>query len=90
MKSWPFENEQITIKYKTNLNLLIILIISSFSAVKIFATKTTLDPVNLHKNLQIIKEKKIEDVILEASSHGLKQSRLDSIKFNTAIFNYID
>ena len=47
---------------------------------------TTLDPINLHKNLQMLKEKRIENVILEASSHGLKQSRLDSIKFNTAIF----
>jgi len=33
-----------------------------------------------------LKEKKIENVILEASSHGLKQNRLDGLNFNTAIF----
>ncbi len=47
---------------------------------------TTLDPINLHRNLQIIKNKKINNVILEASSHGLKQSRLDHLKFNCSIF----
>ncbi len=47
---------------------------------------TTIDPVNLHKILENLKIKKINNVILEASSHGLKQSRLDFLKFNTAIF----
>ena len=47
---------------------------------------TTLDPINLHRSLQLIKNKKINNVILEASSHGLKQSRLDHLKFNCSIF----
>ncbi len=47
---------------------------------------TTLDPISIHKNLQILKKKGVENVILEASSHGLKQLRLNNIKFNTAIF----
>ena len=47
---------------------------------------TTLDPITLHRNLQIIKNKKINNVILEASSHGLKQSRLDHLRFNCSIF----
>ncbi len=47
---------------------------------------TTLDPVSLHQSLQLIKNKKINNVILEASSHGLKQSRLDHLKFNCSIF----
>ena len=34
----------------------------------------------------ILKKQKIDNVILEASSHGLKQNRLDGLKFNTAIF----
>ena len=48
--------------------------------------KTTLDPVNIHKILNKLKKLKINNVILEASSHGLKQNRLDKIKFKTAIF----
>ena len=47
---------------------------------------TTLDPVSVHKILDKIKRLKIENVILEASSHGLKQHRLNCINFKTAIF----
>ena len=47
---------------------------------------TTLDPISLNKHLQKIKKNKIENVILEASSHGLKQNRLDGLNFKTAIF----
>ena len=47
---------------------------------------TTLDPVNLNKILNKFYEKKINNVILEASSHGLHQHRLDNIKFKTGIF----
>ena len=34
----------------------------------------------------LVKKKKIDNVILEASSHGLKQNRLDGLKFNIGIF----
>ena len=37
-------------------------------------------------NLKKIKKKKIENVILEASSHGLKQHRLDGLEFKVGIF----
>jgi murE/murF fusion protein len=47
---------------------------------------TTLDPINLNKTLEELKKKNINNVILEASSHGLKQNRLDGLKFDTAIF----
>jgi MurE/MurF fusion protein len=47
---------------------------------------TTLNPIELGAHLEKIKEKKIENVILEASSHGLKQHRLDGLKFKIAIF----
>ena len=47
---------------------------------------TTLDPILLNKSLDKIRKRKIENVILEASSHGLKQHRLDGIKFKIAIF----
>ena len=36
--------------------------------------------------MSILKIKKIDNVILEASSHGFKQHRLDGLKFNTGIF----
>ena len=48
--------------------------------------KTTLDPIELSIILERIKKKKIENVILEASSHGLKQHRLDGLQFKTGIF----
>ena len=47
---------------------------------------TSVDPVSLSKILNKFKKKRIENVILEASSHGLKQNRLDSINFNIGIF----
>ena len=47
---------------------------------------TTLDPISLNKHLQKIKKFKIDNVILEASSHGLKQHRLDGLDFRTGIF----
>ena len=49
-------------------------------------SKTTLDPIELSSYLNRIKKNKIENVILEASSHGLKQNRLDGLKFSTGIF----
>ncbi len=47
---------------------------------------TTLDSIHLAKNLSFLKKKKINNVILEASSHGLKQNRLDGLNFSSAIF----
>ncbi len=47
---------------------------------------TTTDPITLNKILKKIKKGGVNNVIMEASSHGLKQNRLDGIKFNTGIF----
>ena len=47
---------------------------------------TTIDPVSIHKILQKLKKLGIDNVIIEASSHGLKQHRMDNIKFKTALF----
>ncbi len=47
---------------------------------------TTIDPIKLAKILSKLKNQKIENVIMEASSHGLKQNRLDGLKFNSGIF----
>ncbi len=49
-------------------------------------SNTTFDPIQLNKILKILKKKRINNVILEASSHGLKQHRLDGLKFNIGIF----
>ena len=49
-------------------------------------SNTTLDPLKLSDCLKKLKKQKIENVILEASSHGLKQNRLDGLKFKTGIF----
>ncbi len=53
---------------------------------KIKTNNTTIDPVSVHKILHKLKKLKIDNVILEASSHGLKQHRLSNIRFKTAIF----
>ena len=49
-------------------------------------SNTTIDPITLSMILSKLKKEKINDVILEASSHGLKQNRLDGLKFKTGIF----
>ena len=47
---------------------------------------TTPDTITLHKYLSYLKMKKIDNVIVEASSHGLDQKRLHHINFKAAIF----
>ena len=49
-------------------------------------SNTTIDPITLAKVLTSLKNNKIENVIMEASSHGLEQNRLDGLKFNSGIF----
>ena len=49
-------------------------------------SNTTIDPISLSKILTKLKKQKIENVIMEASSHGLEQNRLDGLKFNVGIF----
>jgi UDP-N-acetylmuramyl tripeptide synthase len=52
---------------------------------KIFSN-TTFDPIEINNILQKLKQKKINNVILEASSHGLNQNRLYGLKFDVGIF----
>ena len=47
---------------------------------------TTIDPLSLSQILKNLKKQKIDNVILEASSHGLVQNRLDGLKFEAGIF----
>ena len=54
---------------------------------KIIKTEhTSPDTISIHKHLQNLKKNKIDNVIIEASSHGLSQDRLHHIKFKAAIF----
>ena len=52
-------------------------------------SNTTLDTIKINKILKKLKEKKIENVILEASSHGLNQNRLDGLEFDIGIFTNV-
>ena len=47
---------------------------------------TSPETITLHKSLEKLKKNNINNVIIEASSHGIDQSRLDHIKFKAAIF----
>ena len=47
---------------------------------------TSMDPLSLHKTLQILATNRVTHVILEASSHGLDQKRLDFLNIKTGIF----
>ncbi len=47
---------------------------------------TTLDSITLNKDLDEMKRDGVNNVIIEASSHGLKQKRLDFLKLKAGIF----
>tara|TARA_B100000575_G_scaffold294043_1_gene307708 strand:+ start:60 stop:2897 length:2838 start_codon:yes stop_codon:yes gene_type:complete len=47
---------------------------------------TTIDPINLGKIFNKLKKRGIQNVIMEASSHGLEQNRLDGLLFSLGIF----
>ncbi len=47
---------------------------------------TTIDPIRMGQILSKLKSLKINNVIMEASSHGLTQHRLDGLKFSSGIF----
>lgn len=47
---------------------------------------TTPDAMSLHKSLSQLKTDGFDHVIIEASSHGLDQRRLDGVKFNAVGF----
>jgi MurE/MurF fusion protein len=47
---------------------------------------TSPDTILIHKYLQFLKKNKIDNVIIESSSHGLSQNRLHHINFKAGIF----
>ncbi len=60
---------------------------SSLGEVKL--KHTTPDPVTLHELLQGLAKGGVDHVVLEASSHGLAQRRLDGMRFEVAAFTNI-
>jgi len=47
---------------------------------------TSPETISIHKHLQNLKKNKIDNVIIEASSHALNQDRLHHVNFKAAIF----
>ncbi len=47
---------------------------------------TSPDIITLHKSLEKLKKDNIDNVIIEASSHGLDQNRLDNLNLKAGIF----
>ena len=47
---------------------------------------TSPDIISLHQTLSKLKKKKIENVIIEASSHGLHQKRIDNLNLKAGVF----
>ena len=47
---------------------------------------TSPDTISLHRALERIKKNKIDNVIIEASSHGLDQKRIDHLNLKAALF----
>jgi UDP-N-acetylmuramoyl-L-alanyl-D-glutamate--2,6-diaminopimelate ligase len=47
---------------------------------------TTPDIISINELLNEFREKKIKHVVMEVSSHGLDQGRVDNIRFETAVF----
>lgn len=51
-----------------------------------YGALTTPDPVSLHETLQQLGDEGITHLVMEASSHGLDQKRLDGVKLSAAAF----
>ncbi len=51
-----------------------------------YGSLTTPDPVTLHRDLKTLHDEGISHVVLEASSHGLDQRRLDGVTLSAAAF----
>lgn len=50
---------------------------------------TTPDPAYLHEQLSMMRDNHVEQVIMEVSSHGLDQSRVNGCIFDTAILSNV-
>ena len=53
----------------------------------VYGSLTTPDPVTLHKTIATLADEGVTHLVMEASSHGLDQFRLDGVALTTAAFN---
>ena len=61
--------------------------VTSSNAPKLLGSNlTTADPVTLHCDLKLLANNGIDHIVIEASSHGLEQARLDGVKFAAGAF----
>ena len=51
-----------------------------------YGSLTTPDPITLHRTLDRLKQDGITELAMEASSHGIEQSRLDGVRLTAAGF----
>lgn len=51
-----------------------------------YATSTTPDAIELQKILSYMREKKVDDVVMEVSSHALSLHKVDALKFKIGVF----
>ena len=51
-----------------------------------YATSTTPDAIELQKIVSYMREKKVDDVVMEVSSHALSLHKVDALKFKIGIF----
>ena len=56
------------------------------STTKSSSTLTTPDPISLHKQVDTLASKGFQNLVIEASSHGLSQLRMDSLDIAGAAF----
>jgi len=47
---------------------------------------TTPDPADLHRDMKTLKQSGVDHLVIEASSHGLDQRRLDGVRIRAAAF----
>ena len=50
------------------------------------ATHTTPDAITTHRFLADMRDRDVSEVVMEVSSHGLAQGRVNGVRFDTAIF----
>ena len=63
--------------------------LGSSTGTKLARNLTTPDPISLAKEMQLMDSKKIDYVIIEASSHGLHQKRFFPLKFDLCVLTNI-
>ena len=56
------------------------------SVSKTSSTLTTPDPISLHKQVNALASEGFQNLVIEASSHGLTQLRMDSLEIAGAAF----